>query len=71
MPLYTHGPLVSSPILFTYTQPIIISYGHICYMESGAREQGGGQRGQFPPPNFLSQWDEYACAPPPLNFGNH
>ena len=31
-------------------------------------EAGGGARGQLPP-NFLSQWDGYACAP--LNFGNH
>ena len=27
---------------------------------------GGGPRGAIaPPPNFLSQWDGYACAPPP------
>ena len=31
----------------------------------------GSQGGNYPPPpNFLSQWDGYACAPP-LNFGNH
>ena len=29
----------------------------------------GGARGQLPPPQFLSQWDGYACAP--LNFANH
>ena len=29
----------------------------------------GGQGGNCPPPNFLSQWDGYACAhPPPPNF---
>ena len=37
--------------------------------------QGRGSRGArgaiAPPPHFLSQGDGYACAPPPLNFGNH
>ena len=33
----------------------------------GAGVGGGGQGGQLPP-NFLSQWDGYACAPP-LKFG--
>ena len=36
----------------------------------GAREPGGGGgKGAIAPPNFLSQWDGYACAP--LKFGNH
>ena len=30
---------------------------------------GGGGKGGNCPPNFLSQWDGYACAP--LKFGNH
>ena len=31
---------------------------------AGAREPGGGARGAItPPPNFLSEGDEYACAP--------
>ena len=29
----------------------------------GRGSPGGGQGGQLPP-NFLSQWDGYACAPP-------
>ena len=35
----------------------------------GAGAGGGGGRGAIAPPNFLSEGDEYACAP--LNFGNH
>ena len=31
-------------------------------IRAGAREPGGGKGGN--PPNFLSQWDGYACAPP-------
>ena len=31
--------------------------------------QGRGNWEGRGPPNFLSQWDGYACAP--LNFGNH
>ena len=43
---------------------LIIIHGkiHTC------RGSGAGGGGQLPP-NFLSQWDGYACAP--LNFGNH
>ena len=32
----------------------------------GAREPGGGKGVNCPPPNFLSQWDGYACAPPKI-----
>ena len=32
---------------------------------AGAREPGGGGKGGNCPPNFLSQWDGYACPPPP------
>ena len=38
----------------------------ILYTDQGRGSRGGGQ---LPPPNFLSEGDEYACAP--LNFGNH
>ena len=33
--------------------------------DRGAGAGGGGKGGQLPPPNFLSEGDEYACAPPP------
>ena len=35
-------------------------------LTSGAREPGGGGQGGQLPPNFLSQWDGYACAPPKI-----
>ena len=34
----------------------------------GAQESGAARGGNCPP-NFLSQWDEYACVP--LNISNH
>ena len=39
-----------------------------CTPHTGAREPGGGA---IVPPNYLSHWDGYAWAPPPLDFGNH
>ena len=36
----------------------------MCVHHRGAGAGGGGASGQFPPPNFLSQCDGYACAPP-------
>ena len=38
---------------------------HTAVLQPGAREPGGGKGGQLPP-NFLSQWDGYACAPPKI-----
>ena len=52
------------------TQPSLVSNSlKFSDMGPGAWEPGGGGKGAIAP-NFLSQWDEYACGPP-LNFGNH
>ena len=50
-----------------YQNSNVYTYSH----EGRGAGAGGGGKGGNCPPNLLSQWDGYACAPPPLNFGNH
>ena len=50
----------------TLNLSLSIIYTGMIDLQAGAREPGGGARGAIAPPNFLSQWDGYACAPPKI-----
>ena len=60
-----------NPMCTTGSAVVQVKYwgGGVSFAYTESRGMGAeGQGGQLPP-NFLSQWDGYACAP--LNFGSH